>query len=298
VFARWELGRDQPMMDVRLFTNRTYAVALITIFTVLGASYGAILLMTQLWQSVRGYSAAYTGVLLMSLSVGQLTLAPTIGAWIPKVGARRLILLGVTFLTTGLVIAAIGVGVRHHVTVLGIFVVGLGVAFSMTPSTNLAMSAVPDDRAGMASGILSSQRALGSTVGYAVLGTILAACIGATLDADLATAVPDATERAGVTETIVDNATPAAYAEAIGSGRPLPSASTATRAEIQHAARDSFEGGIAVALLVAAAVMLATFVLGWFTYPRRPPPAGSEPGEPRRGQRPVGGPRLRAGRRA
>jgi EmrB/QacA subfamily drug resistance transporter len=271
VFARWELGRDEPMMDVRLFSHRTYTVALVTIFTVLAASYGAVLLMTQLWQSVRGYSAAYTGVLLLSLSLGQLTLAPTIGGWIPKVGARRLILLGVGLLTLGLLIAAVGVGVRHHVTVLGVFVVGLGVAFSMTPSTNLAMSAVPDDRAGMASGILSSQRALGSTVGYAVMGTILAAWIGATLGPDLATAVPDSRERTGVTATIVDDATPAAYAEAIGSGRPLPSASTATRDEIRHAATDSFEGGIAVALLVGAAVMFATFVLGWFTYPRKVP---------------------------
>ena len=55
-------------------------------------------------------------------------------------------------------------------------------ALCLTPITTLAMTSVPRERAGMASGIMSAQRAIGSTVGFAVMGSVLAAWLSATLE--------------------------------------------------------------------------------------------------------------------
>src|SRR5438046_2648968 len=79
------------------------------------------------------------------------------------------------------------------------------------------------------SGIMSAQRAIGSTVGFAVLGSILAAWLGATLDRDLAAALPDHVERSDVVSAIVKNANPRAYVAEIGPGRPIQHDNAALR---------------------------------------------------------------------
>ena len=59
----------------------------------------------------------------------------------------------------------------------GLVLVGAGAGLSISPTTNVAMSSIPPDRAGMASGIMSAQRALGSTAGFAVMGSVFAAVV-------------------------------------------------------------------------------------------------------------------------
>jgi hypothetical protein len=58
---------------------------------------------------------------------------------------------------------------------LGLGLCGTATALCVTPVTTLAMASVPPQRAGVASGIMSAQRAIGSTVGFAVLGSAPAA---------------------------------------------------------------------------------------------------------------------------
>ena len=118
------------------------------------------------------------------------------------------------------------------------------------------MTAVPAERAGMASGIMSAQRALGSTVGFAVLGSILAAALTTTLSAHLADALPDPIEREEVAETIIQNANPRAYAVVIGPGRPIQHLDAATQEAILVAAESDFIEGISFSL-VTAIVFLA-----------------------------------------
>jgi hypothetical protein len=107
------------------------------------------------------------------------------------------------------------------VVVVGLVFSAAGSGLCLTPITSLAMTSVPAERAGMASGIMSAQRALGSTVGFAVLGSVLAASLTATLSAHLAAALPDDTERREVADAIIGSANPRAYAAEIGPGRPI-----------------------------------------------------------------------------
>jgi hypothetical protein len=154
------------------------------------------------------------------------------------------------------------------VVVTGLILAAAGANLCLTPITSLAMTAVPAERAGMASGIMSAQRALGSTVGFAVLGSVLSATLTVTLSEHLAKALPDAAERREVAQTIIGNANPRAYAAEIGPGRPIRHVDPATERGILAAADQDFVEGIRISLAAAIGVLALVLAAGWAWFPR------------------------------
>jgi hypothetical protein len=151
---------------------------------------------------------------------------------------------------------------------LGLGLFGIGAALCLTPITTLAMTSVPPQRAGMASGIMSAQRAIGSTVGFAVLGTVLAAWLSATLNRNLASIVPDTEERQAIAAAIVSHANPHAQVAEIVPRRPVAHPDPAIQKAITAVAERDFVQGIRVALLIAVALLLVVLLIGWRWFPR------------------------------
>ena len=267
-FVRWERRSADPMMSITLFRDTTYALAIVTVFIVMFAVYGMLLVTTQYLQNVRGYTPEQTGLLLVPLSFTIAGASPFVGAIVAKIGPRRPILFGLTALAAGLVTLAFGMDGSTVALLLGLGLTGLGTAFCMTPATTLAMTSAPTERAGMAAGIMSAQRAIGSTVGFAVFGSILAAWVGATLDRDLAQVLPDPAERAAVAQAIVRGANPTAHAAEIGPRRPITHPDPRTEAAIVAVADRDFVQGIRVALALAVGLLAALWVAGYLGYPR------------------------------
>src|SRR5262249_46065143 len=127
---------------------------------------------------------------------------------------------------------------------------------------------VPAERAGMASGIMSAQRALGSTVGFAVLGSILAATLTTTLSAHLADALPDPTERKDIADMIIGDANPRAYSAEIRPGRPIRHLNPATQKAILAVADSDFIEGIRFSLATAMVFLALVLVAGIAWFPR------------------------------
>lgn len=265
-FVVHERRTDHPMMDLRLFRERRYSIAIATVFVAYFTAYGLLLMVSQFLQDAQGRTAISTGLLMLPFAVGQLITAPRAGAIAARIGSRVPVLCGQGLMAAGLVGCIVGIGAGAPVISVGLALAGCGVGLIVTPITGIAMSAAPPDRAGMASGILSTQRAIGSIAGYAVMGAVLAAWLGASLDGRLETVLPDATERTAVAEEIVDQANPHAFAAEIGPGRPLATSSTTVDDEILELAVDDFATGTRLALgvgvgltLAAAAVVAAGF---------------------------------------
>ena len=257
-----------PMMDLTLFRDRTYSLAILTIFTVLFGTYGMLLVITQFFQNVRGFSPTMAGLLLLPYSVTVTLVSLKAGRLVAVAGSRRLILAGLASQIAGFAVMIAALQTSTSGVVAGLILSGLGGALCLTPITSLAMSAVPPERAGMASGIMSAQRALGSTVGFAVLGSILAACLTVTLSAHLANALPDPTERREVADTIIGNANPRAYSAEIGPGRPIQHIDPATRAAILAAADRDFVEGIRLSLAAAIVILALVLAAGFAWFPR------------------------------
>jgi MFS family permease len=256
------------MMDLALFRDRTYSLAIATIFSVLFSIYGMLLVTTQYLQNVRGYSPTDTGLLLLPFSVTMTIVSLKAGRLVGKVGTRLPILFGLSSLIAGLAIMIVSMSVSMVAIEFGLAFASLGGALCLTPITSLAMTAVPPERAGMASGIMSAQRAIGSTVGFAVLGSILAAWLAMTLDRDLAAVLPDSIERREVTMAIVGNASPRAYAAEIGPRRPIQHESAVLQDGILRAADDDFVQGIRLALASAVGLLAIVLAAGIVWFPR------------------------------
>jgi EmrB/QacA subfamily drug resistance transporter len=267
VFAWFELRTRDPMMDVRVFADLPYTAAIYTVFAVLFCTYGTLLVITQYFQNVRGYSAEETGLLLLSFSLPSMVMAPIAGRLAARFGGRRPTLTGIALICLATATLAFGSGHDLGITLVGLLLVGFGAGLAVAPATAVAMSSISPDRSGMASGILSAQRALGSTAGFAIMGSLLALVVSAQLPGNLETVIPNAAERHQVVRDVVDASNPQAVPSVIA--RP-PSDSTdiSGRAEVVTAADGAFDDGIRIAELSGFVLALLAFVFGWIVFPR------------------------------
>jgi predicted MFS family arabinose efflux permease len=142
-FIVTERRSADPMMDLTLFRDRTYSLAIVTVFTVLFAVYGMLLVITQYLQNVRGFSPTQAGLLLLPYSATCTLTALRAGKLMGIVGARRLILLGLASQIVGLGLMIAGLGQSTPVVVAGLMFSALGSGLCLTPITSLAMTAVP-----------------------------------------------------------------------------------------------------------------------------------------------------------
>ncbi|MFE3327615.1 DHA2 family efflux MFS transporter permease subunit [Streptomyces sp. NPDC059176] len=263
VFGRYEYGLPNPMMDVRLFENRTYTVAIVTAFSAFFGVYGMLLVVTQYVQNVEDYSPELAGLLILPFAFTLMVLSPVTGRLVARFEALPIARIGQLLLVAGLAIIALSMPVSVYLVAAGLFVTGAGTALLVIPITTLAVGSVSPDRAGMASGIFSAQRAIGSTFGFAVLGTILAVWLGGTLDAALRGAVPETRARQAVTDRIIQEANPFAYVAEVGPGRPLPAPAPGQREAIVAAAKEDFIRASQLSVAVGAAFCTVTAVLFW-----------------------------------
>ena len=267
-FIVTELKVRAPMMDVCIFSNRTYSIAIVAIFIQFFAVYGMLLLVTQFYQSVRGYTPEVAGFLVLPFSAGIILFSPLAGIFVGKYGTRVPIVIGETSMLIGLCIILVGLSTSVVLVPIGLGFVSVGGAFTLTPVTSLAMTSVPAERAGMASGIMSAQRAIGSTAGYAVMGAILAIWLGSTVNGRLETEIPDPVARREVAAVIIKQATPHAVNAEVGPGRPLGQDTPLEREAIERAAGQDFERGMQIAIGFAIALSLVGWFLTFFGLPR------------------------------
>ncbi len=93
-FLAWELRHERPLLEIRLFADRTLAAGSLTLLIVFAVMFGIFLVLVQFFQAVLGYSAlqAAAGLLPMALVMMPLSaVAPTIAM---RVGRRRTMLTG------------------------------------------------------------------------------------------------------------------------------------------------------------------------------------------------------------
>ena len=273
VFIGRERRADDPMMDLGLFVNRVYSMALSTLFVLFFVGYGVLLIVTQFFQNVRGFSAMKAGLLILPFALGMMFMAPFAGRICERIGRRTAILIALGAMVGGLLILGVGLSVEPWIVSLGLFVVALANSLAVVPLTGLSMSSVTPDKSGMASGIMGTQRAIGSTTGYAVMGSVLAVWVGANLDDELVGTVRDASEREAISSAIVDQANPSAFVAELGPGQPEGVAAPSEQAEILSIADDVFVTGMQVSLAVAIGLVVATAITAKFVLPREQPAA-------------------------
>jgi MFS family permease len=169
-FIRCELRHRDPVLQPRFFLNPSFAHANAAVALSNLAMYSTLLAVPILLAGQEGWSSARIGLVLTSMSATMVICSPIGGRLSDRWGRRWPTVGGLVLLTLGLLFLGLA-GSEPVLPVLvgGLGVAGVGLGLSSAGMQSAAVEAVAKKEAGVASGIFSTSRYLGSIVGASVL---------------------------------------------------------------------------------------------------------------------------------
>ena len=175
-FVVWELRAESPMLPMRFFRNRTFALANVASLLMFFGMFGSIFLLSQFFQTVQGYSPLGSGLRILPWTLAPIFIAPIAGAMSDKLPAKNIIGVGLALQASGLAwIAAESTPTTPYSHLIGPFILaGVGMALFFAPVANVVLSAVRSEEEGKASGANNAIRELGGVLGIAILASIFA----------------------------------------------------------------------------------------------------------------------------
>jgi EmrB/QacA subfamily drug resistance transporter len=188
VFVIYELRRVGPLLDVRVFTNRTFSAAAGAIAINYFALFGFIFLITQYFQLIRGYSALSAGIHTLPFAAVVMVATPLGAVASLRVGARYVVAGGL--LIVGIALAWGGTIAAHAAYVGPVVAVmvllALGFSLVNAPSTAALMSTLRPDQVGAGSAVNETTRELAGSMGVAVVGSVFSSLFAPGVRAALA----------------------------------------------------------------------------------------------------------------
>ncbi|BBZ65912.1 MFS transporter [Mycolicibacterium insubricum] len=174
-FAAVELRRRHPLLDVRLFSNTTFATGAAAITMVFFALYGFFFIYMQFIQIALGYSALGTAVALTPLAPPLLFLAATSFWYLPRMGLRLVVFLGLAITGAGFIcMRYLTLDSDYWGLAWPILILTTGLGLTIAPTTTAIMSSIPDDKQGVGSAVNDTTREVGAALGIALAGSMLA----------------------------------------------------------------------------------------------------------------------------
>ncbi|MFG1810745.1 MFS transporter [Streptomyces sp. NPDC049040] len=177
IFVLHQRGQqdNEPLVPFSLFRDRNFTIMNFVGIAISFGIVGLFLPITVYLQSVLGYSALKAGVVLLPLSVGTFVTAGPAAVLAEKLGAKYILMAGLSLFGGGLawIMAVADVG-RSWTGVVGpLFIMGLGTGCTFAPMAAEAMRNVPPKLTGAASGVNNALRQVGSVLAGAVVGAVL-----------------------------------------------------------------------------------------------------------------------------
>jgi predicted MFS family arabinose efflux permease len=173
VFVIVERRSTHPMFDLKLLRLPTFSGGSVAAFGLSASIFSMLLYLVLYLQDILGYSPLGTGVRVMYLSGAILVSATVAGRLSSRVPVRLLIGPGLIIIGVSLLLMrGLNAGSTWTHLIPGMIVAGVGVGLVNPPLASTAVGVVPPQQAGMASGINSTFRQVGTATGIALLGTL------------------------------------------------------------------------------------------------------------------------------
>jgi EmrB/QacA subfamily drug resistance transporter len=181
-FVAWERRAAQPMLPMRFFRRRGFAVTNAVSLSMYFGMFGSIFFLSQFFQNVLGNSPLQAGVKLLVWTGATMVVAPVAGVLSERFGSRWFMVAGLALQALALAWMAELVSVdTSYVSLVAPFIVaGAGMALVFAPSANAVLSSVTVEQAGQASGANNAIRELGGVLGVSVLATVFTSAGGYT----------------------------------------------------------------------------------------------------------------------
>jgi EmrB/QacA subfamily drug resistance transporter len=181
-FVWHALRSSYPLIDLRLFKNRTFTVSTITLVLVVISVFGGMLLLPLYLQVVRGESAMDTGLLLAPQGFGAMVSMPIAGRLSDKTGVGRIVPVGLVIVAVSfLALTQLEADTSYVAFGVVLFVMGLGMGATMMPTFSGAMQTLRQSDVARASTTLNINQQVGASIGTAVMSVLLANALASRL---------------------------------------------------------------------------------------------------------------------
>jgi DHA2 family multidrug resistance protein len=175
-FVFWELHHDDPIVDLKMFKRRSFAVSNALMLTLGLALWGSTVLLPQYLQVLMGYTAQQSGMALSPGGVLIILMLPMIGRLVSKADARVLVTIGFLLLSASLFYMSRKIDMQmDFMTAVQLRCFqAAGMAFLFVPIQTISYSGVPPQKYNQVSGIMNLSRNMGGDIGIAFVTTLIA----------------------------------------------------------------------------------------------------------------------------
>jgi DHA2 family multidrug resistance protein len=171
----WEWHHKDPIIDLHLFRNRSFATSNFLMFMLGFALLGSTLLLPLFMQTMLGYTAARSGLALMPGGFTIMVAMPIVGFMLSRYSPRYLMLFGLSMLSFSLFhMTSFDLSIDFRTVMFARVYQALGLAFLFVPINTAAYAGLPRDKNNAASGLMNLARNIGGSVGISFVTTGLA----------------------------------------------------------------------------------------------------------------------------
>jgi EmrB/QacA subfamily drug resistance transporter len=173
-FIAQELRTDEPMLPMKFFANRGFAVTNSVSLAMYFGMFGSIFFLSQFLQNVMHNTPLQAGVKLLVWTGAVMVVAPVAGFMSERYGSRLFMIagLGLQAIALGWIASVASVDTSYASLVIPFALAGSGMALVFAPSANAVLASVRTSETGQASGATNAIRELGGVLGIAVLATV------------------------------------------------------------------------------------------------------------------------------
>jgi EmrB/QacA subfamily drug resistance transporter len=242
------LRASHPLIDLKLFKNRTFSISSIAMVLFMIAFFGAMLMFPLYYQTVRAETALAAGLLLAPQGIGAMLTMPLAGVLTDRIGPGRIVQSGIVVIVASMIVfTQLGADTSYWLIGGALFVMGMGMGMTMMPMMSAALRTLTKADAAGASTSLNIIQQVGASIGTAAISVILSS--------ELSHRLPTTGARGG-----------------LGAAQGVPPELKST---LNPLISDAFG-----ATFVWATVLLAIAFIPALFLPRGKPPIVVEPGEP------------------
>lgn len=169
-----ELSQERPILDLRVFKDRSFATGSAIMFVTFFSFLGSLVLLPLYLQTVMGYTAFLAGLVLGPGGAITLLMLPLAGRLSERIDARLLLVFGLTVTAYSIYYMSGFTGqIDFRTAVISRVLQGVGMPFIFVMVAYLTMAYIPKEQMNNASGIFNLLRNLGGSFGVAFISTVL-----------------------------------------------------------------------------------------------------------------------------
>ncbi len=174
LFIVHELRAKDPVLNLRVFKERTYATGVFLMTTLGFVMYGSLVLLPLFLQTVLGYPAIEAGIAMAPRGLGSFIAMPVVGFLTAKIDARKLLIVGLLGgAVTLFMLGSLNLQIGYWDIFWPQFFQGLTLGLIFVPLTTVTMSLISREEMGNATSLFNLMRNMGGSVGIAAIATML-----------------------------------------------------------------------------------------------------------------------------